>query len=371
MTVERRIPYELLFAVLARRGDAAEALAAFERHRGTAVLAGLVRGDGPAAPAPGAPVPVEDLARLFPLLQASPLASPATERAVRDAVREASLLVLAIAHGELWRIVAQDGRLEIASLGPFAALQSRIERLRTAPGDRAAAAALGSTLVPAALAQPGDRVLHVVLDDRLAALPLSALWVGDRRLIAARPIVRSARVADLGCAALPGTPRRVVAIGEPGDAADLRRRPAMMTPDPTRAALFDVSRADLLRVAMPVAADALDEALVLRDGRVRSLEIAGHGGTAGRIVLLTSEAGPEGTAGLAMAFLAAGADQVIATLGPVPRPALDRLADRLHGSDSGDLVRALARIQATPEGRDDAAWLRVAAFGRELCQPKP
>jgi tetratricopeptide (TPR) repeat protein/predicted Ser/Thr protein kinase len=368
MTTERRVPYELLFAALAQRGDAAEALAAFERHRGTAVLAGLVRGDGPAAPAPGAPYPVDDLARLVPLLQASPLASPAPERAVRDAVREASLLVLAIAHGELWRIAAQDGRIEVASLGPIAALQSQIERLRTAPGDRAAAAALGAALVPAALARPSDRVLHVVLDDRLSALPLAALWVGDRRLIAARPIVRSARVADLGCAVLPARPQHVVVIG---DLADLGRRLPMVTPDPTRAALFDVSRADLLHVTMPVAADALDEALVLRDSRVRSLEIAGHGGTAGRIVLLTSQAGPGGTAALAMAFLAAGADQVIATLGPVPGPALDRLANRLHTSDSGDLIRALARIQATPDGRDDAAWLRVAAFGRELCQPPP
>jgi D-serine deaminase-like pyridoxal phosphate-dependent protein len=73
-----------------------------------------------------------------------------------------------------------------------------------------------------------------------------------------------------------------------------------------------------------------------------------------------------------MAFLAAGADQVIATLGPVPRAALDRLADRLARPDSSDLVRALARIQATTDGRgDDGAWLRVAAFGRELCHPQP
>jgi tetratricopeptide (TPR) repeat protein/predicted Ser/Thr protein kinase len=369
MITDRRIPYQLLFAVLARRGDAAAALELFERTRGLAVLAGLVRGEGPAAQAPVAAYPVADLARLFPLLQASPLAAPAPERVLRDAIRDASLLVLTVAHGELWRIAAQDGRLEVASLGPIAALQPQIERLRAAPEDREAAAALGAALVPAALARPSDRVLHVVLDEPLAALPLAALRVGDRRLIAARPIVRPARVADVGCAATPGRPPRVVAIG---DLVDAGRRLAVAMPGAQRSALLDAARSDLLHIAVPVAADALDDALVLRDGRVRSLEIAGHGGAAGQVVLAASPTGPHGTAGLAMAFLAAGADQVIATLGPVPRASLDRLTDRLYRSDAGDLVRGLARIQATTEGReDDGAWLRVAAFGRELCHPQP
>ena len=218
--------------------------------------------------------------------------------------------------------------------------------------------------MPAALAEPSDRVLHVVLDEPLAARPLAALRIGDRRLSAARPIARVARVADVGCAAAPDGLRRVVVIGDP---VDFGRRPPTVVPGATRNALFDAGRSDLLHITVPVAADALDDALVLRDGRVRSLEIAGHGGAAGRVVLAASQTGPQGTAGLAMAFLAAGADQVIATLGPVPRAALDRLTERLHGADTGDLVRALARIQATAEGRGDDAWLRVEAFGREFC----
>ncbi len=369
MTVDRRVPYELLFAVLARRGDAAGALEVFDRQRGLAVLAGLFRGDGPAAQAPGAAYPVDDLARLFPLLQASPLASPAPERAIRDAVRDASLLVLAVAHDELWRIAAQDGRLEVAALGPIAALQPQIDRLCVDPADRAAAAALGAALVPAALARPSDRVLHVVLDEPLAALPVAALWVGDRRLIAARPIVRPARVADLGCAAARGGPRRVVLIGDPGD---LGPRASTGTSGASRSALLDAARSAVLYITVPVATDALDDALVLRDGRVRSLEIAGHAGAAGQVILAASQTGRHGTAGLAMAFLAAGADQVIATLAPVPRAELDRLVDRLHRENPGDLVRALARIQATAAGgRDAESWLRVAAFGRELCHPQP
>jgi hypothetical protein len=153
-----------------------------------------------------------------------------------------------------------------------------------------------------------------------------------------------------------------------GDLADFGRRLPMVTRVPTRSALFEVAHSDLLHVTMPIDRDALDDAIVLRDGRARSLEIAGHGATAGRVVLAASQTPPQGAAGLAMAFLAAGADQVIATVGPVPRPALDRLIDRLYQSDAGDLVRALARIQAEARG-DDEAWLRVEAFGRELCHP--
>jgi hypothetical protein len=73
-----------------------------------------------------------------------------------------------------------------------------------------------------------------------------------------------------------------------------------------------------------------------------------------------------GATDLAMAFLAAGADQVIAAVGPVPSAALARLARELPGTDRADLIRALARLQ---RDRDD--WLGFAAFGRATCHPTP
>lgn len=367
MIADRRLAYELLFAILARRGDAAGALEVFDRYRGLAVLAGLAHGDGPPSQVPGSAYPVGELARLLPLLQASALASPAPERAVRDAVSAQPLLVLAVAREELWRISALDGQLEVAALGPIAALRPQIDRFLAAPGDRTAAVALGATLVPVALARPSDRVLHVVLDESLAALPVEALWVGDRRLSAARPIVRAARASDPACAAGPGGSRRVVVIGDRGDFGS---RVATVTPGATRRAVLEAARSDLLHITVPVTSGALGSALVVREGEVRALEIAGHGGIAAQVFLAASEAESTRTVGLAMAFLAAGADQVIATLGPVSRAALDRLADRLYRSDSRDLVRGLARIQATTDGRaDDGSRFRVAAFGRELCNP--
>jgi len=370
MMTHRRIPYELLFATLARRGDAAGALVVFDHYRGLGVLAGLMHDDGDGAPSPGPSglaFPVAELARWFPSLQASALATPAPEAAILDAVRAASLLVFVVAHGDLWRITAEAGRLRVEPLGPLEALRPRLAQFQAAPGDRTNAAALGDLLVPADLARPSDRVLHVVLDEPLAWLPVAALRVGGRRLIAARPIVRAARPSDLGCADRPHGPPRVVLIDDHGEPA---RPGAAVSPGATRAALFGVARSDLLHIAAPIARDALGDALVLQDGRVRALELAGHAGVAARVVLTPREAGPAGSTALAMAFLAAGADQVIAAVRPVPRATAERLTEQIVRADVPDLVRALAHVQAAEDrSGDDDPWFGFAAFGRATCTP--
>jgi tetratricopeptide (TPR) repeat protein/predicted Ser/Thr protein kinase len=365
LITERRIPYRLLVAILARRGDAAGALAAFERYRGLDVLAGLISaGSDPAPPEPM----IAELARLFPRLAASALATPPAERALDDALRGSALLALVVVRDELWRFTADGGPLQVARLGALSALRPQLERFRAAPGDPAAAAALGDALIPPELARPSDRMLHVVLDEPLAGLPVAALRVGDRRLVAARPIVQSARVADLGCAASPRGPRRVVIVGAGGGVGDLAGRIPAAAPGATRSALLDAAPGDLLDVAAPIERDPLGEALVLGDGRVGALEIAGQGRAAAQVVLATPGAGTAGTTGLAMAFLAAGADQVVATIRPVSRATMERLADRLDRPDITDLARALAQLQRAADGDD---WLGFAAFGREICKPQP
>jgi len=349
MISDRRAPYRLLFEALARRGDAGEALAVFDGYRGVDVLAGLAHGTrgehGRARD--GLAFPVDDLARGFAALPHSALATPATV-AIRDAIGTASLLALVAGPGAVWRITAEAGQLRVDRIGELAELQPRFDELGARPGDRALAGALGELLVPRELARPSDRTLHVVLDEPLAGLPVSALRVGDRRLVALRPVVHAARASDLGCAIRSRGSHRVVALTDTG-------------------ALFDAARDDLLAIAVPIASDELGDALVLRDGRVRALEIAGRGGAPAQIVLAARDAGPGGTAGLAMAFLAAGADQVIATLRPVSPATTQRLSGQLARSDVGDLARALARIQATAD--DDE--LGFAAFGRDICNPSP
>jgi len=346
MITDRRAPYEVLFASLAGRGDAAGALIAFDRTCGLGVLAALARpGAGVSLP-PGEDFPAAELARLLPALATSALASLAPDQVVLDAARAGSLLVLAVARGELWRITAEAGRLGLTRIGPLAALRAQLERLRASPGDRQAASALGTTLLPEALARPSERVLHVVLDEPLAGLPIAALRVADRPLIAMRAVVLAARPSMASCARLPGGPRRVVEL-------DARAG---------RAALLGAAPADVLWLSAPIASDALGDALVLRDGRVRALEIAGRGSAAAQIIVSPRDGASAWS--LAMAFVAAGAHQVVASVRPVSSAALERLTRQLDHA-GGDLARALARMQLA--SNYDVDWLGLVAFGRSIC----
>ena len=362
LNVDNREPHELLFASLARRGDAAGALAVFEHRRGLDVLARLVHGDGvgQTPTEAGVAFPVAEFAQQLPGLGTSALVSPPSQSALGEALRSASLLVLVVAADDLWRITVDGGRLDVARLGPMTELGPTLARFRAAPGDRAAAAALGERLLPPALAQPSDRVLDVVLDAPLADLPVAALRIGDRRLVASRTVALLARASDAGCAAPPDGPRRVVAITAASGRADL----------------LDAARGDLLQIVAPHDRDALGDVLAVGDGRVGAAEIAGHGHTAAQVLVAVPDAGAAGAGGtghagatdLAMAFLAAGADQVIAAVRPVPPAALARLTRELPGADRTDLIRGLARLQRAGDGDD---WLGFAAFGRDTCHSTP
>jgi tetratricopeptide (TPR) repeat protein len=363
MTVDRRIPYEILFASHARRGDAWRALGVFDGYHGLGVLASLAREEpAPAMDGAGKALardvasPIAELQRLLLLLQASPLATPASDQTIRDAVQAGSLLVIVAARGELWRITADAGRLQIAHIGALATLRPQLERLHVAPGDRAVAAELGARLVPVELARATDSVLRVVLDEPLASLPVAALRVGDRTLISLRPIVRAARVSAASCAPRSHGPRRTVLLD---------------TSMATRSSLRDVARDDRLHLAVPITRDALGEALAMSDGRVRALEIAGRGGAPAQVVLTESGADSAGTTSLAMAFVAAGADQVIATVRPVSSIAIKRITDRLARPDSGDLVQLLAGMQRAVDGDGDGDMLGFAVFGRATCDINP
>jgi hypothetical protein len=365
LRTRRRIPSELLFTSLARRGDAAGALVAFDRYRGVDVLADLVRADGAPSPPAGIAFPTSELARLLPPLAGSALATPASERAVLDAARTASLLVLVVANSELWRITGDAGQLQVIRIGALSELRPVLDRFRAAPGDRTAASALGALLIPPELARPSTQVLHVVLDEALAWLPVAALRIADRPLVAARPIVQPARPSDASCVPRPPAGGRVIVIDTHDDLAP---RISSVWPAATRAAVFDATRSDVLHVAVATAHDSLGDALIVRDGRLHALEIAGHGSSPARVVLAPRDPAPGGTAPLAMAFLAAGADQVIATVRPVSREATERLADLLYHVDTTDLARALAQIQAAG---DDDDLLGFAAFGHATCKPPP
>ena len=264
--------------------------------------------------------------------------------------------MLVVARGELWRITGDAGRLAIDRVGSLVALRPELDRLRASPADRVAAAALGLLLVPARLAVHSDRALRVVLDEPLSGLPVAALRIGDDRLVAARPVVLAARASDVGCAARLDRAHRVVVVDDAVDPAGA-----------TRASLLGAARGDRLVIAARAENDVLGTVLVLRDGPLRTLEIAARAGSAGQVVLTPRDATPAATTALAFAFLAAGADQVIAPVTATSPAAARDLLDQLARGDA-DLLHALARIQSASDG--DAA-LGFAAFGRDTCHPPP
>jgi hypothetical protein len=76
-----------------------------------------------------------------------------------------------------------------------------------------------------------------------------------------------------------------------------------------------------------------------------------------------------GTYSLAMAFLAAGAEQVIATLRPVTDDGAARITAALYRTGTADLVTALWRLQAdAPYDSDDLS--NFAVFGDACCEPR-
>jgi hypothetical protein len=392
---QRWAPYELLFASLARRGDASGALIAFERWQGRALLdrvadsrsGDIDEGLPDAGHGPAEPAELEQLRELEGMissLQSSSLARPAPDAQILEAARAATQLALVVADGQLWRITADGGRLEVASVAPMSALRGALDLFRTRPGDARIAALLGDLIVPPALARPSDAVLHVILDEHepsIAQLPVAALQVGGRLLVAARPVVRAVRPSDTGCAPRPPSSPRVLVIADaegnlPGARREAEEIGARLSaalalgPYATRAALRQEAAIDLLHVAVHSKEDDLGGGLQLHDGRVSALEIAGRGHAAPRVVLAACHSGvaDTGAPSLAAAFLAAGASQVIATLRTIDDAAAARLTRELYRGDLADLPRALARLQAA--GREEE-WLKFAAFGRATCSAAP
>ena len=198
----------------------------------------------------------------------------------------------------------------------------------------------------------------MVLDEPLARLPIGGLRIGGRALSAVRPVVHAARPSDTGC--LPALRRgeRAVAIAEAA----------------TRVELFAAETGELLHVGVRAEAGELGPSLVLHDGRATALELAGRGHAPARVVL-AMPGDAEGAYTLAMAFVAAGAGQVIASLGPVSDPDAARVAAVLGRPGAGDPATALARLQAAAAlpaaASPEPDWSAFAVFGRATCSPTP
>jgi len=379
----RRAPYELLFIALARAGRFDDAVVALDRWQGRALLDALAEPSPRTSPGLlAAAHRVSHLGAWLPVVAEAPLGAPADSRQLLAALRTADLLALGVADRDVWRVTASQGRLAIDDLGPLAGLQEGLDRFAGTPTGSELAAELGARLVPEAAFRATPAPLHVVLDGPLASLPVVALRRGGRPLIATRPVVRAHRLPQIACTPARAPARRTVIADARSDLPEARREAAELSSvlgftaavggDATSAALFEAAGSDVLHVAVHAAVGAGGGVLELRDRSVSALEIlAARLGP--QLVVLPAcgsavAADAELAGSLAAGFLAAGSDQVVATLRPVSDAGARRLTTRFYSAGGmTDPVRALARIQAELADTGDTDWPRFAVFGHDTC----
>jgi hypothetical protein len=379
----RRMPYELLFVALARAGRVDDAVVALDRWQGRALLDALAEPSPRTSPGLlAAARRVSHLGTWLPVVSGTPLGVAAEPAQLLAALRTVDLLALVVAERDVWRVTASQGRLDIADLGPFAGLQDALDRFAAAPTEPALAGELGARLVLAAAVRATPAPLHVLLDGPLASLPVVALRRGGRPLIAIRPVVRVLRLPLIACTPSRPRARRTVIADARSDLSDARREAgelssvlgftAAVGDAATSAALFQAAGSDVLHLAVHAAIGAGGGVLELRDRGVSALEIS-----AARLgpplVMLSacgsaSAAADELAGSLAAGFLAAGSNQVVATLRPVSDAGARRLTTRFYSAGGmTDPVRALARIQAELADTGDTDWPRFAVFGHDTC----
>lgn len=403
--LRHRAPQELLFSSLARAGRAEAALEAFDSWMARASSDALTfdtdgaKTPGPldakAASAAGFKMVAQgaELERLLPLLHQKQQARVGLPR---QRLTRSSLLALVVARGQLWRLVRDKDITSVEPLGALAELQLPFDQLRSNPANRPLAEALGERLLPAAQAVATSQILHLVLDEPLAYLPMAALRRGDRRLGELRPLVRASRPSHLACAQPQGSVRfpdlgsaRLAVIADADGSLPGARREAeelgelaphatvSLGKEATQRAVYAAGDGDILHLAVHSDVDELGGKLRLADGPLSALAMAGSGRAPARVVLATcgSALSFPGTYSLAMAFLAAGAEQVLATVRPIPDEEAARVTAALYRTGAADLVTALWRAQASSDGGEAQDLSSFAVFGEALCDshgnPRP
>lgn len=369
----RRAPYDTLFLSLARRGQAAAALAVFDRWR-AAISDPLATGVEEATEG------LSELARKAAELRGLEELPVSTHPRARPEPLRASDTVWAfvVAAGELWRVVVSGGETSAVVLGRLADFEPLIAAFRSRPGDAAAATALGSLLLPPD-AGSSTRPVRVVLDAPLALVPVAYLARAGEPLVVRRAVVHSMRPLDGRCAPRQA-PRSVRVLADvtgdlPGARAEAAQLHARFGAEvahgasATRAALFFAGREQLLHLAVHAEVDDTGGALFLHDARVSGLEIARRGAAPAKVVLAScgSAVARGGTQSLAMAYLVAGAEQVIASLRTVSDAGAARLVRELYVTTPTDLVERLAAAQRALLA-DPGELAAFAAFGHPVCE---
>lgn len=374
---DRWRPYQSLFALRVEQNAPDAAFATVISAQGRMFLAETIAASADAA----GPVERHDRLRsLPPLVAASPLARPLGPAETLTALQDRFVLNY-FAGGERMRLLVIDrGKVRLARVGiELTELARLVDAFLADPDDRAAAQALGDALVPPDVLAAAPSRFHIIPDGPLLRIPFAALLVGGERLVEHHEIVYAPSATGLAglraATSSPGTTAVLLsdsrndlahAADEAAAVVTATHAAARTGPQATIAALRSAQDASLLHIIGHSGIGVDGGYLVLADGRVAATEILSWRLRPRLVVLPTCASAAtnrrEMWDSLAAAFLAAGSNDVVATLFSVEDRVAAEFTERFyrhHGSR--DPVAATAAAQ-----REMAAGHPVSAWGNFL-----
>jgi hypothetical protein len=389
VTTERREPFELLFGLQARRGDATAALATAQSATARAIVDGLVaREAGQLATADvidAASQRIHAVLEVDRALRRSPTSIPIAPGDLLRRVGKRDVLSYFVAGDRVWLIAINDGSAKLHELAIgrrelAAAISAWVRDLDAVEPARM----LGDALLPREALPVEGSTIYIAPDGPLHGVPFAALIVDDRRLIERDPIAMIPSVAAMiaqDAQRLADGP--AVVVGDPtGDLPGARAEASavaaampdvspLLGADATIRVVVDRARsARLLHVAAHADIDGFQPSLRLADGPITAGMII-DGGVAPALVILTScvsavAPGDDDWGALASSFLAAGSSSVIASLWSIDDAIVRDDVTRLYQLDLRAPARALADVQrqAIRAGRRVTTWAAYVVFGR-------
>jgi tetratricopeptide (TPR) repeat protein len=206
---QRWEPYEKLFALQLRRGNARDAFATLAQAQGRmffdALAASLADGEKLTASAVGAAIArIDALGRVRPALARSHLGSSSSSSdEILAALRGRHVLTYFAAAGRMRMMAVVNGEPRITGVAiDLGELDKLIDDFRSRPDDPARAEALGRALVSADALPESPARLHIIPTGPLLRVPFAALKVGGQRLLDGYEVVYSPGVT--GLAAMSG-----------------------------------------------------------------------------------------------------------------------------------------------------------------------
>ena len=347
---ERWDPYENLFALRLRRGDARGAFATLAKAQGRMFLDALAVSLAETAGAPRSRIDgaIDRFARLelaMPVLADSGIGPTRTPEQTLAEVRGRDILAYFQASGRLHLLTVFDGEPRATSVAvDLERLDRLIDDFHARPDDPRSAEELGRALLPPeSLPAPPARI-HIVPVGPLLRVSFAALRVSGERLLDRYEVVYAPSVTGLAEMATA----RDTTEGSGLVVADTRRDLAHATresrlvvehtgatprvgPDATTTALRSAAELPLLHVISHSGLGVRGGYLLLADGQVTAADILAWR-VSPRLVVLPTCASAVTVRGemwdsLAAAFLAAGSRHVVATVSSVE----DRVAADFTG----------------------------------------